>query len=148
MLHDGRPVARTDANGRALVTGLRPYEVNRISLDADALPLDAELGSVVTAVTPPARSGIVATLGVARTRAATLRIVDANGVPLPAGSWLRMSGGGRSFPVGRDGLAYVSGFGERDRLELQGPGARCTVDVQWPADAGEWPDLGTLRCAS
>ncbi len=36
---DGRVVARSGANGSAVVTGLRAYETNRLHIDESYLPL-------------------------------------------------------------------------------------------------------------
>ena len=40
---DNREAGRTDADGRLLLPGLRPYESNRVRLEVDDLPLDAEI---------------------------------------------------------------------------------------------------------
>lgn len=146
VLHDNRPVARTDAKGRALVSGLRGYEPNRISVNASDLPFDAEVDGLELVLVSPARSGTSLKIPVTRSRSASFRLVDANGVAVPAGSLVRVPGGERRFPVGFDGKAFLSGMGLRTEIEASWPGHTCQAQVDLPAEADEMPELGTVSC--
>jgi outer membrane usher protein len=146
VLHDQRQVARTDRHGRALVPGLRGYEPNRIAVEAADLPFDAEVDALEVELVPPARSGVAFSVPVRRSRSASFRIVDAAGVPLPAGSQMHVAGRTQSYPVGYDGRAFVSGLGTRTHIEADWPGGRCGVELQLDGQADELPDLGTLSC--
>lgn len=159
VLHDNQPVATTNAKGRALVTGLRGYERNRISIEPGDLPIDAEVGSLEMLVTPPARSGTRLQFEVLRQRSASLRLVDATGRPVPAGSLIEVvpssgeaapaaaeEGGVRRFPVGFEGRAYVSGLSDLTLLRVQWPQGDCRAAVMLPRDLDELPDLGSVPC--
>ena len=146
VLHDHRPVARTDAHGRAFVSGLRGYEPNHIGINLGDLPFDAEVDRDSAVLTPPARTGSALKIAVARTRAASFRLVDAAGLPVPAGSTLAIVGSTRGHPIGFDGKAFLSGLGEHTRVQASWPGRSCRATVELPAGLDEVPDLGTVQC--
>lgn len=146
VLHDHRPVARTDARGRALVPSLRGNESNRIAIDPGDLPFDAEVEATELFVQPPARSGIVVALPVRRTRAASFRLVGRDGQAVPAGSRLQAEGDARSFPIGFDGRAFAFGLAANSTLIARWPGHACRAQLTLPPPGGETPDLGTLQC--
>ncbi len=146
LLHDNRPVTRTDSRGRALVSGLRGYEANRIGIDPADLPMDADVDALEALLTPPARSGVALRLGVERVRSASFRLVGADGKALPAGSVLRVAGQSRSFPVGFDGKAFASGLAGRTRVLARWPGHECSTWLPAIDPGDEVPELGTLRC--
>lgn len=61
---DGRPVGRTDKNGSALVPDLRAYEINRLSLAVEDIPIEADLSRMTLDLVPRGRSGLFADFGV------------------------------------------------------------------------------------
>lgn len=146
VLHDQRPVARTDARGRAVVPGLRGYEPNRIGIDASELPFDADVDALDTVVTPPARSGVVVHIPVRRTRSAHFRLVDAQGQPVPAGSVMETVDTGGRFPVGFEGRTYASGLAATTAVRVRWQGRECHAVLTLAAQADEAPDLGTVTC--
>lgn len=146
VLLENKPVAVTDAHGRAFVAGLRGRESNRLSIDPSPLPFDAELADTERQVVPPARSGVVVTMPLVRSRAARFRLVDDAGVALPAGSVLVVDGQTRRFPVGFDGLGYAAGLRERQHAVVRWGSRRCELLLELPTDADPLPDLGTVAC--
>jgi outer membrane usher protein len=146
VLHDHRPVARTDSRGRALVSGLRGYEPNRIGVNAADLPFDAEVDGLDVMLVPPGRSGTALKIPVNRTRAASFRLIGVDGQPLPPGSLARVAGNERAFPVGFDGKAYVTGLSARTQLLVTSPERECRATLVLESPMEEVPELGTLRC--
>ncbi|MEK6805837.1 MAG: fimbria/pilus outer membrane usher protein [Pseudomonadota bacterium] len=61
---DGRSVGRTDKNGNALVPDLRAYEINRLSLAVEDIPIEADLSKMTLDLVPRGRSGLFADFGV------------------------------------------------------------------------------------
>lgn len=106
---DNRPVARTGASGKALVTGLRAYHDNRIGILVEDLPGDVPVASDELILVPAARAGAVARFPVALGRAGEVRVVDEHDTPLPAGSVLVRADNGARHPVGEEGRVYVEG---------------------------------------
>lgn len=145
---DNQVVARTDARGRAFVTGLRSFEDNRIGVEAADLPIDAQLERLQVAVAPGTGSGVSVVFPVQRLRVATLRLATLDGVPVPAGSRVRIDGEARDFPVGFDGKVFLSGLAERTRVRVEWGDQHCEALLAFPAQAqgDAVPELGTHSC--
>jgi len=149
VLQDNQIVARTDARGRAFVTGLRGYQPNRVGIDAADLPMDVELQALEIQLTPAARSAARIDFPVQRGRSASLRLVDALGRPVMPGAQLAIDGVARHFPVGLEGRAYLAGLAEGlNRVVATWPDGRCQFEFQMPSTASgdDLPDLGVLTC--
>lgn len=124
-------VGLTDRNGFALVTGLLPYQVNRLSLDPDELPLDAEIGSVRASAVPYARSGTLIEFPVRQTRNALLVLLQRDGSHVPAGASVSLGPGLAEFSVMNRGEVYLAGIGEAHQLQVRWRNGGCSV--QWHA---------------
>ena len=146
---DNQVVAHTDASGRAFVASLRGYQSNRIGVEASDLPMDAELEALEVRLTPAARSAALVSFPVQRGRSASFSVRDGYGVPLPAGTQLRVAGQTRSFPVGLEGRAYLAGLAEgSNKVTSTGAEKNCEFDLKLPPerDRDDLPDLGVLIC--
>lgn len=149
VMLDQRVVARTDASGSVLVTGLRGHELNRLSADVSALPMQVEVLADGVQIVPPARGVVRVRLPLAQHRAVTLRVLDATGQPLPPGSVLSSDADGARALVGHDGHTYVSwpaSAGLAVTIEAGPAFGRCRLRVDFPAGADLQPDLGERRC--
>jgi outer membrane usher protein len=138
-------IAHTDSSGKALLYNLRPYEPNHISIEPAELPLDTTIAATSTVMAPPFRSGVVAMFPVERVRGATLRLVTADGKPVPTGSVVHLHG--NEFPVVEDGMVYVTGYAADQSARVTGAAA-CQFRLPSPPDQDPLPDLGTIRCAA
>lgn len=128
VLIDNRRVGKTDIRGRFLVTDLRPYETNRISLDVAQLPLDMPVKSSDLRLTPAPQSGVIARFETVSANGGEIRVVDESGAPLPLGSLLLREDDGERFPIGHNGRAYISGL--KTPATYVGDGG-CTMTL-WP----------------
>ncbi len=146
VYRDNREVTRTNKSGLALITRLRAYQENPIGIEQADLPLDAEVGALQIKLTPALRSGVVAAFPVRRSRAATFRLVDDSGRPLPAGATVKLEGQDQTFPVGYEGKAFVSGLVSRNRLTGEWPGRRCVAELAFARESEMLPDLGIVIC--
>lgn len=142
---DNQPVART-RDGYALVTGLRPYQNNSITVQPEDLPLDAEVTTLRMSLSLARRSVRLVKFPVRPAHGAVLRIVLDDGSPLPAGAWLTVEGGAEAFPVGLRGESYVKGLGSENRIDVHWKEQVCTLQVALPKKAGPQPVLGPLTC--
>lgn len=141
---DNQPVGRTDKHGRVLIEALRPYQRNEISVDPTQVPMDGSLSQSVIGVTPAYRSGALVRFPVERALAATMRVVQSNGEPVPAGASAEL--GAVTFPVALDGLLYVEGLREATRVRVSWQGGKCSFEARRPAGNDPVPDLGNLPC--
>ncbi|MES3015265.1 MAG: fimbria/pilus outer membrane usher protein, partial [Pseudomonadota bacterium] len=146
VTRDNQFVARTDANGHAFVAGLRGFETNRLGVEAADLPLDAQVDQLHVAVAPGRGSGVSVHFPVLRTRAATLRLVTADGSPVPPGSRVRIDAVGREFPVGFDGRLFLAGLGDRTTIVADWGDAQCSARVSLAGQGEPVPELGMVEC--
>jgi outer membrane usher protein len=146
VLQDNQVVARTNADGYAVLPRMRAYDRNQVSLDQNDLPFDAALGSLRLDAVPYFRSGVLLDFPVKRVRAGTLHIVLEDGSPLPSGALARIDGKNEEFPVALRGEAYLEGFETSNRLLFTWRGQKCMIDVPYPRSDDLLPELGTFVC--
>ena len=144
---ENQQVARTDTSGTAFVPRLRPYEKNQLRIEQLDLPLDARIDKLEVNAVPYYRSGYYVEFPVRKANGALLRIVTADGKPLPAGATVRIAGREEAFPVGLDGQVYVSGL-ERNNLMIAtvSDAQSCKFEVPHPETDEPLPDLGSFLC--
>lgn len=123
--------ARTDASGKALVANLQPYRENRIQLDANDVPMGAELDSIDRTAVPRSRSGVKVLFPVRPGRAALLVVTLADGTPAPIGASLEV--GERVYVVGSRGRAFVTGLEPGSVGRLSWDQRSCSVALELPA---------------
>ena len=143
---ENQPVGHTDRKGRVLLDSLLPYETNTVSVDPLELPFDASLATTAMTVTPAYRSGPVVKFPVVRASAATLRLVQVDGTPVPAGATVTTVR--EVVPVARNGLVYLSEAAGQQRGRAEWPGHRCGFSFSRPTTDGPQPDLGDLTCVA
>lgn len=139
-----QPVGRTDEKGRVLLSSLRAYERNAVSIDPRELPLDASLASPAMSVTPAYRSGPVVRFPVARASAATFRLVLPDGTPVPAGATVTTRN--ERVPVAIGGFVYLTSAAGRHEAAAEWPGHRCIFGFERAERGDPQPDLGTITC--
>ena len=146
---DGLTLARTNDQGLALLPRLSAHQLNRVRLDANELPPEAEPDTLELAAVPPWRAGVKLRFAVREGRAARLAFLVAEGQPAPRGAVVQLAGDAREFVVGGRGEAYVTGLppGLAQAVTLSWGGQRCEASVTWhapAATAGEPPQLPRL----
>jgi outer membrane usher protein len=125
VLHENRPIGRTDRHGDLLVPDLVPYAVNRLGIDADELPLELQVNQASVEVVPQRLAGVLAQLTIGRYDSATVRVVDTAGQSVPTGASVTFGNGAAPTIAGYDGVVFVP--------QVQ-PDNVLTLD--WPAQDG------------
>ena len=142
IYHDGQVIAYTDRDGTALVTGLRPFERNEISVDPAQLPLSADVPATTFHPVPFRRGGVLVDVPIRE--AASIRLLREEGGPVPSGAWVHTSAS--RAPVGLDGLAFVQLQAGANRLEITWEGGRCFAELKYPLpQQDEPPDVVCRR---
>lgn len=139
-----RPIGRTRWDGRMLIPRLRPYDINRLSIEQKDLPIDAQVDALDIQVVPFFRSGVIADFPVKRSRAALLRLVTETGTEVPPGAIVRIRGRAEEFPVAHYGEAFVTGLSARNQLEASWDDELCEIDFYLPDEP--LPAIGPLTC--
>ena len=143
---DNQPVGVTDKHGDALIPNMRPYQNNPVSLDAQSIPLSAQLNTLQLDAVPRFNSGVLLKFPVTSQRGATLTIKLTDGKPLPAGASVQILGQTQPFPVGLNGEVYVTGLAAHNTLRATWNGESCEISVSLPNTTDPLPDLGTFVC--
>lgn len=143
---DNQPVGVTDKNGDALVPSMRPYQNNPVSLDAQSIPLSAQVNTLQLNAVPRFNSGVIMRFPITSTRGATLTIKLEDGKPLPAGANVQILGQTQNFPVGLDGEVYVTGLAAHNTLRASWNGQSCEISANLPNTPDPLPDLGAFVC--
>jgi outer membrane usher protein len=147
---DNQLVARTDANGNALLPGLRPYQKNSVRIEHADIPLDAQIDAVQLNAVPYFRSGLLLKFPVKRSRGAMLSVVLENGEPLPAGALAKIIGDNvdenEVFPAGMGGELYLTGLAASNRLRVTWLEQSCEFMLPFPESTEPLPYLGTYIC--
>lgn len=147
---DNQFAARTNADGYALLPRLYPYIKNNVSVEQLDLPIDAQIESLKMHPVPAWRSGVLVDVPVKRVYAATLSLIQDNGVPIPAGATvvlLAEDGSEReTFASGREGLVYLSGVEKDNHVRATWPNGHCDARISFQPEHGSVPYLGEFNC--
>jgi outer membrane usher protein len=95
-------------------------------------------------LTPAYRSGAVVRFPITRATAATMRLVQESGEPVPAGARVHTPGGDTA--VALDGLIFLTDAAGYNEASASWPGNRCRFSYQRPEGGDPMPDLGKVRC--
>ena len=146
---NGRVLARTNADGKALVPGLMPFAVNAIRLDPTELPISAELDSIEQTAVPGNRNGVIIRFPVRTGRGALIKIVFDDDQPAPAGAELELVGDKQEFFVARRGEAFVTGLQPSNQLRLKWLDRSCvlTVVLEPAVSQDDIARVGPLKCS-
>lgn len=147
VLVHNRAFGRTGGDGKLLVTGLNPYENNRISIDPSALPAQYSVTRIEDRAVPSAGAGVNVRFDVRTIRSALMTLVDFGGAPLPVGArGYFVSQPDQTFYVGYDGQAFIDDAIAGGALVFEYDGKRCSVRMPAtlnPENAGQ---LGRMAC--
>jgi len=144
---ENRYAGKTDGNGQLLLTDLRAYDVNKISVDVLDLPLTLQMDQNEQYVKPRDRSGVVINFKTKRTSDVNLVLKMSNGDFVPVGSSVKIRENGQQAPVGYEGAAYLSELGPVNTLDILMPSGETCLAVLIPdrnLDGGM--SSSTLEC--
>jgi len=123
---ENRYAGKTNNSGQLMLTDLRSYDVNKISVDLLDLPLTLQMDQNEKYVKPRDRSGVVISFKTRQTSDVNLVLKTATGEFVPVGSSVKIRENGQQAPVGYEGAAYLSELGPVNTLDIVMPsGATC-----------------------
>lgn len=145
---ENQPAGKTDANGKLVLTPLRAYMPNKISLDALSAPMGVAIGKSTQVVVPTWRSGVYLEFDVRRGRSALVSLLSPDGSPLPTAARVTDTASGQQLPVGLNGEVFLIGLPDAGtRLRVEIGGRDCLIDVK-PEGDDPVLEIGPLRCRS
>ena len=86
VYRDGQLVAHTDLEGNALVTGLRPFERNEITIDPSMLPPAVDVANTSFSAVPDRRGGVV--VGTTHSAGGTVKVSDGRNLTIGTNDYL------------------------------------------------------------
>ena len=147
VYRENQPWTTTDSEGRAVVSGLRAYEPNHISIDNGDLPIEAQVRSDALRVVPRYKGVAQASFDIARDVVANVTVLLPDGTPLPPGIDVMRPARGTSLLSGFNGLVSVDDPQPNERFEARWKSGHCRFTLGTPARAaGALPSMGPYRC--
>lgn len=129
-------LTKVDGRGYAVVSGLRPYRMNDVTIDPAGTSSDVELETTRLQTAPRAGAVIPLKFGTVSGRAVLIRATQPNGDALPFGADVLDASGLSVGTVGQGGQMFIRGAEEGGSLSVRwGDQAdqQCKVSYQLPA---------------
>jgi outer membrane usher protein len=146
VFHENRSVGKTGSSGKILVPQLRSYQKNRIRIDPEKLPVDAQIGRTEEVVVPSEKSGVDLDFGVeSHSRSAMIVLNGRDGRPLPAGLPGQREGG-EAFVVGYDGRAYLRDLDSSNTVSIELSEGECHASFDYVPEPGRQVVIGPIPC--
>ncbi len=149
VLQENRPIGRTNASGKLLVTDLRAFDANRLGIDPADIPIDADAGPTTQWVRPRDRSGVVVHFKMKAGHGAVVVLTDDAKNLLPPGERARLESAGKAYDrvVGYGGEVYITGLQAHNRLTVLLPNSgSCVAIFDYERAAGQIPRIGPVAC--
>jgi outer membrane usher protein len=131
VFHENHLVGRSNAHGKILVPGLKAYEKNKIAIEPDDLPLNADVPQFETQISPNDRNGVAVSFGVkANIASALVKIVNANNKTFAPGTEGQLQNG-EKFYIGYDGQAYLKGLTAHNTITITTKAGLCYASFDY-----------------
>ncbi|MFT4256543.1 MAG: fimbria/pilus outer membrane usher protein [Pseudoxanthomonas sp.] len=145
---ENRLVGVTDEDGQLLVTPLRAWQRNKLSIDPLDLPADLRIESTETEAVPAGHVGVKARFRLRHMRMLQFSVRDAAGNLLPAGTAVQVQGSDAATVVGQDGEVFLQDApAEGVQLHFRNGALQCTLALPAAAPGSSGlNDLGTQTC--
>lgn len=146
VLHENRPVGKTDDSGKLLVTGLNSYHPNRLAINPVDMAIDYQPSKVAGIVVPHERSGVRLDLKAEKLRSASLSLIRESGAPVPLGAELELHDDVNTHVVGYDGLVYLGQLRPVNHAFVSWEGGQCEAVFEYQEVEGAIPTIGPVTC--
>jgi outer membrane usher protein len=146
VFHENHLAGHSNKHGKILIPGLRAYEKNKIAIEPDDLPLNADVPQFETEISSTDRNGVVVNFGVkANIASALLRISDAKGKPFKPGTQGQLEGG-ETFVIGYAGEAYVKDLKPQNTIAITSPSGTCEASFAYEKSSGTQTFINGIIC--
>jgi outer membrane usher protein len=142
---ENRLVGRTNKDGVAIVTGLRPYTSNSLSISAADIAFDYQLNLTALTVVPRAHGAAVALFDIPHTRSATFVLEMPDGSPVTSGTTILVADSEQRLFAGYGGEVFISDMKPGMQIIAQTPQGECAATLTGSSsDASS--ETGPFRC--
>lgn len=148
IYRENRPVAVSDEQGRALLTGLAAHVPNHVAVEPLDYPFDTLVARTALTVAPPRRGAVRVDLAPPQQHP-LLAMVRQGGMALPAGARVTFDddggGAGEALALGHDGRLFVADLKTPRGAMIESGRQRCRIFLA-PEDAAGLTDAPALTC--
>ncbi len=148
--YENRVIGKTGRDGRLLIPTVRTFERNKISIDPETLPVDAQIPRDKAYVVPPQKSGVVVDFGIKmQASAALVSFVNDKGEPIAVGSEVYPEDAGDGAEpaiVGYDGQAFLENLKAHNRVRIVSDAGTCIAEFDFTPKPGEQVFIGPVPC--
>lgn len=123
---ENRQVAKSGADGTALVTGLNPHAPNQIAVESRDYPFETELDKTDMVVVPRRHAGVMADLSPPKSRMLTMQVTNGGSAP-HMGARILVDGETKPVFVGHDGKFQVAGLTQARGATLEDGAQHCRL---------------------
>jgi outer membrane usher protein len=134
VFYENRPIGHTGSTGKLLVTGLRSYQRNKISIDPLNLPVNADIPQTEAFVAPADRHGILVKFNI-RTddTSALVTFETVDGKALPVSSLGVVSATEEEFVIGYGGQAFIKNLSDQNEVTIDTGKGMCAASFPFTA---------------
>ncbi len=143
---NGQLIALTDKQGYAILPGLASFQKNKIRIDTNDLPFEAQIEKTEYEVVPHYHSGVSLKFSVSLSIGALVKLVNEKGELIPNGAVVAVEGVPEEFLVALQGEVYLTGIAKKNRMKVTWNGNSCDIAVDLPENPGPLPHIGPLVC--
>ncbi|MFQ3218014.1 MAG: outer membrane usher protein [Paraglaciecola sp.] len=139
-------ISSTNSSGLAFLPNVLPYQKNKISIRPEDLPFDLEVNETSQLITPYARSGVFVSLDIKKTNNRLVKLLKADGSPMPIGSKVHMLLSNTDFVVGRRGEVYLMGLHKNNSTLVSYQDGTCSANISAPINSTERNTMLIVAC--
>jgi outer membrane usher protein len=140
VLLDNREVARTNADGWAIVTEGRAYQANSVGVDTSALPIEYAMPRDQLNVVPTSSAGVLARFDISDGGIA-IPVRDASGRAIPPGAMVRISTQSLTTAITSRSEVFFERSDRAADVTIEWSGTTCRFNYQPQAEPA-----GGYRC--
>ncbi len=146
VYQSNRKIATTNSNGLALLPNVLPYQQNKVSIKPEDLPFDLDVNETTLLVMPYARSGLLVSMDVKKTNNRLVRLLKADGTPLPIGSQVHMLPANTDFLVAKRGEVYLTGLSNENTMLVAFQQSTCSANLSAPMKSADKNTIIMVTC--
>ncbi len=145
VYRENRPVAVSDSDGEALLTGLTPYAPNHLAIEPRDYPFNALVTRTDIDLAPVRRGAAVADFTPLSQHPLLARLTRADAA-LPSGARVTFDGDGIPLALGHDGQLFIADLKQGKLADVETATGRCRVFITPEAATGPLPRTPPITC--
>ncbi|PPD13644.1 MAG: hypothetical protein CTY25_15110 [Methylobacterium sp.] len=147
VLHENRPVAKTDWSGKAVIPDLRSFQRSKVAISPETVPAGTHITLTEQDVIPGYRgSSTVRVKTIAAQDTARVKIQNEKGEPIPIGAVLTHQETGINYAIGYGGMVFIPGIGDTNTVTIRHGEKSCETSFTREDRNGSNGRVGPLIC--